>query len=76
MVQGGESKKKELMKYIRNTKHKITYMKTTIPYKVIYEPKSQLIKDIERLTRQRLYWKKARNIYFNHKVDISNNNTI
>ena len=76
MVQGGESKKKELMKYIRNTKHKITYMKTTIPYKVIYEPKSQLIKDIERLTRQRLYFKKARNIYFNHKVDISNNNTI
>ena len=64
------------MKYIRTTKHKITYMKTTIPYKVIYETKSQLIKDIERLTKQRLYWKKARNIYFNHKVDISNNNTI
>ena len=51
-------------------------MKKTIPYKVIYEPKSQLIKDIERLTKQRLYFKKARNIYFNHKVDISNNNTI
>ena len=64
------------MKYIRTTKHKITYMKATIHYKVIFKPKSQLIKDIERLTRQRLYWKRARNMYFNHKVDISNNNTI
>ena len=64
------------MKYNRTTKHKITYMKATIPYKVIFKPKSQLLKDIERLTRQRLYWKRARNMYFNHKVDISNNNTI
>ena len=67
------------MKYNRTVKHKdfkITYMKATIPYKVIFKPKSQLLKDIERLTRQRLYWKRARNMYFNHKVDISNNNTI
>ena len=67
------------MKYNRTVKHKdfkITYMKTTIPYKVIVKPKSKLLKEIENLTRQRLYWKRARNIYFNHKVDISNNNTI
>ena len=29
------------MKYIRTTKHKITYMKATIPYKkVIFKPKA------------------------------------
>ena len=42
------------MKYIRTTKHKITYMKAIIPYKVIVKPKSQLIKEIENLTKLKL----------------------
>ena len=39
------------MKYIRTTKHKITYMKTTIPYKVIFKPKSKLLKEFENLAK-------------------------
>ena len=45
------------MKYNRIVKHKnfkITYMKATIPYKVIVKPKSQLIKEIENLTKLQL----------------------
>ena len=45
------------MKYNRIVKHKnfkITYMKATIPYKVIVKPKSQLIKEIENLTKLKL----------------------
>ena len=42
------------MKYNRTVKHKdfkITYMKTTIPYKVIFKPKSKLLKEFENLTK-------------------------
>ena len=42
------------MKYIRTTKHKITYMKAIIPYKVIVKPKSKLLKEIENLTKLKL----------------------
>ena len=45
------------MKYNRIVKHKnfkITYMKATIPYKVIVKPKSKLLKEIENLTKLKL----------------------
>ena len=42
------------MKYNRTVKHKefkITYMKATIPYKVIFKPKSKLLKEFENLAK-------------------------
>ena len=43
------------MKYIRTTKHKITYIKATIPYKkVIFKPKSQLLKELEKQIKYKL----------------------
>ena len=62
------------MKYIRTTKHKITYMKATIPYKkVIFKPKSQLIKELEKQIKYKLnYSTSNRTNYLSCKiVDIS-----
>ena len=42
------------MKYIRTKKHKITYLKATIPYKVIYKPKTNLIKEFEKEIKYKL----------------------
>ena len=61
------------MKYIRTTKHKITYMTATIPYKVIYKPKSKLIKELEKQIKYKLnYSTSNRTNYLScKKVDIS-----
>ena len=61
------------MKYIRTTKHKITYMKARIPYKVIFKPKSKLIKELEKQIKYKLnYSTSNRTNYLScKKVDIS-----
>ena len=61
------------MNYIRTTKHKITYIKAIIPYKVIVKPKSNLLKELEKQIKYKLnYSTSNRTNYLScKKIDIS-----